>query len=177
MIKLVTTDPAAELPRHKRLLRSARSGAILSALMLPAVQLSPPAGYGVIATTGRKTGKRRRKCVRVIRRADRAYLVQLVPPQIALTRPGAVSSWLLNIRANPHVRLRITGESLQGTAHEITDPAELDVARSVLCDSVYPTDYAEAGLHLRGVPTRAKIKGLHEYWFDTGHPLVIELDG
>jgi hypothetical protein len=51
------------------------------------------------------------------------------------------------------------------------------VARSVLCDSVYPTDYAEAGLHLRGLPTRAKIKELHEYWFDTGHPLVVELDG
>ena len=32
-----------------------------------------------------------------------------------------------------------------------------------------------AGLHLRGLPTRAKIKELHEYWFDTGHPLIIEL--
>lgn len=42
MIKLMTADPAAQLPKHKRLLRSARSGAILSALMLPAVQLSPP---------------------------------------------------------------------------------------------------------------------------------------
>jgi deazaflavin-dependent oxidoreductase (nitroreductase family) len=176
MIKLMTADPAAQLPKHKRLLRSARSGSILSALMLPAVQLSPPAGYGVITTTGRKTGKRRRKCVRVIRRGDRAYLVQLVPPQIALTRPGAVSSWLLNIRANPHVLLRINGGSFDGIAREITDPAELDVARSVLRDNVYPTDYAEAGLHLRGLPTRAKIKALHEYWFDTGHPLVVELD-
>ena len=110
-------------------------------------------------------------------RGDRAYLVQLVPPKIALTRPGAVSSWLLNIRANPHVLLRINGGSFDGIAREISDPAELEVARSLLCDSVYPTDYAEAGLHLRGVPTRAKIKELHQYWFDTGHPLVIELDG
>jgi hypothetical protein len=37
--------------------------------------------------------------------------------------------------------------------------------------------YAEAGLHLRGLPTRTKIKELHEYWFDTGYPVVIELDG
>lgn len=103
MIEFMTPDPAAQLPKHKRLLRSARSGAILSALMLPAVQLSPPGGYGVITTTGRKTGKQRRKCVRIIRRGDRAYLVQLVPPQIALVQPGAVSSWLLNIRANPRV--------------------------------------------------------------------------
>jgi deazaflavin-dependent oxidoreductase (nitroreductase family) len=182
MIKLMmansngATDPAVQLPKHKRLLRSARSGAILSALMLPAVQLSPPAGYGVITTTGRKTGKRRRKCIRVIRRNDRAYLVQLVPPHVAMSRPGAVSSWLLNIRANPRVLLRIKGGSFQGIAHEITDTAEREVARSVICDSVYPTDYAEAGLHLSGVPTRAKIKELHEYWFATGHPLIIELD-
>jgi deazaflavin-dependent oxidoreductase (nitroreductase family) len=168
-------DAAAELPKHKRLLRGARHGQILSALMLPAVLLSPSAGYGVITTTGRKTGKRRRKCIRVIRRGDRAYLVQLVPPHVAVTRPGAVSSWVWNIRANPHVRLRIKGGSFAGVAHEITDPAELDVARSALCESVYPTDYAEASLHLRGLPTRAKIKGLHRYWFDTGHPLVVEL--
>jgi deazaflavin-dependent oxidoreductase (nitroreductase family) len=166
---------AVEAPKHKRLLRTARDGAILSALMLPAVQLSPPAGYGVITTTGRKTGKRRRKCVRVIRRNDRAYLVQLVPPHLAVTRPRAVSGWLLNIRANPQVLLRIQGGSFQGTAREITDPAELEVARAVICDNVYLTDYAEAGLHLRGLPSRAKIKELHQYWFDTGHPLVIEL--
>lgn len=41
-------DAAVSLPKHNRLLRTARSGAILSALMLPAVLLSPPAGYGVI---------------------------------------------------------------------------------------------------------------------------------
>jgi deazaflavin-dependent oxidoreductase (nitroreductase family) len=168
-------DAAAELPKHKRLLRSARRGQILSALMLPAVLLSPPAGYGVITTTGRRTGKRRRKCVRVIRRGDRAYLVQLVPPHVAVTRPSTVSSWLWNIRANPHVQLRIKGGSFAGVAREITGRAELDVARSVICESVYPTDYAEASLHLRGLPTRAKIKELHRYWFDTGHPLVVEL--
>jgi hypothetical protein len=93
-----------------------------------------------------------------------------------MSRPGAVSSWLLNIRANPRVLLRIKGGSFHGIAREITDTAEREVARSVICDSVYPTDYAEAGLHLSGVPTRAKIKELHEYWFATGHPLIIELD-
>jgi hypothetical protein len=90
--RFTVRDAAAELPKHKRLLRTARDGQILSALMLPAVLLSPPAGYGVITTTGRRTGKLRRKCVRVICRGDRAYLVQLVPPHVAVTRPGAVSS-------------------------------------------------------------------------------------
>jgi hypothetical protein len=84
--------------------------------MLPTLQLAPPAGYGVLTTTGRKTGKRRRKCVRVIRRGDRAYLVQLVPPHVGLTRPGAVSGLLLNIKANPHVQLRIGDGHFEGYA-------------------------------------------------------------
>ena len=169
-------DAAAELPKHKRLLRTARHGQILSAIMLPALLLSPPNGYGVITTTGRRTGKLRRKCVRVIRRGDRAYLVQLVPPHVAVTRPGAVSGWVWNIRSDPHVRLRIRGGAFDGVAREITDAEELEVARSAICETVYPTDYGEAGLHLRGLPTPAKIKDLHRYWFDTGHPIVIELD-
>jgi hypothetical protein len=37
-------------------------------------------------------------------------------------------------------------------------------------------DYGECSLHLRGLPTRAKIKDLHRYWFDTGIPLVIDLN-
>lgn len=173
--RYTASDAAAELPRHKRLLRTARDGRILSALMLPLLLLSPPAGYGVITTTGRKTGKRRRKCIRVIRRGDRAYLVQLVPPHTAMTRPGAVASWVWNIRADPRVQLRIKGGSFHGLAREISDPSEIELARSVICESIYLSDYGEAGLHLRGLPTRAKIKELHRYWFDTGHPLVIEL--
>lgn len=169
------SDAAAELPKHKRLLRTARDGRYLSALMLPLLLLSPPAGYGVITTTGRKTGKRRRNCIRVIRRGDRAYLVQLVPPHTAMTRPGAVGSWVLNIRAEPRVKLRIKGGWFRGIAREISDADEIELARSVICESVDPSDYGEAGLHLRGLPTRAKIKDLHRYWFDTGHPLVIEL--
>lgn len=171
----VRTAAAAEVLKHRRLLRTARDGQILSAVMLPLVALLPPVGYGVLTTTGRKTGKQRRKCIRVIRRGDRAYLVQLVPPHLALTRPGAVASWVWNIRTNPHVRLRIRGGTFDGVAREIIDPAELEQARAAICESVNPVDYAEASLHLRGLPTRTKIEKLHRYWFDTGHPLVIEL--
>jgi hypothetical protein len=31
------------------------------------------------------------------------------------------------------------------------------------------------GVHLRGLPTRAKINELHLYWFNTGLPLVVDL--
>jgi deazaflavin-dependent oxidoreductase (nitroreductase family) len=102
------------------------------------VLLSPPGGYGVLTTTGRKTGKQRRKCIRVIRRGNRAYLVQLVPPHLALTRPAAVASWVWNIRANPHVQLRIRRGTFGGIAREISDPAELEQARTAIWTSSCP---------------------------------------
>lgn len=168
---------AAEAGKHTRTIRSARDGRLLSAMMLPFFMVRPPAGYGVIATTGRKTGKTRRKCVRVIRRGEKAYLVQLRPPELALKRPDTAAGWVWNIRANPNVRLRIRGGNFAGLARELTDPAEIQQARSAICDTVTLFDYGECDLHLRGLPTGAKIKQLHRYWFDTGTPLVVELQG
>lgn len=166
---------AAEAPKHRRLLRTARDGRILSAVMLPGFLLRPPTGFGVITTIGRKTGKQRRKCIRVIRRGDRAFIVQLVPPHLAMTHPDTVAGWVWNIRANPQVRLRIRGGTFDGVAQEITDPGELEEARAAICETVNLFDYGECRAHLRGFPTRTKIKELHKYWFDTGRPLVIEL--
>ncbi len=166
---------AAHAPKHKRLIRSARAGRVVSALTLVPILLLPPSAYGVLTTTGRKTGKTRRKCIRVVRRGDRVYLVQLRPPEVAMTRPTAVSAWLWNIRANPNVKLRIRGGTFAGVARELTEPEELAEAREALCETVTLFDYSECGLHLRGLPTRSKIQDLHCYWFDTGIPLAIEL--
>jgi deazaflavin-dependent oxidoreductase (nitroreductase family) len=166
---------AAELSSHRRLLRTGRDGRILSALMLPLLRWAPGRGYGVLTTTGRKTGKRRRKCVRVIQNGDRAYLVALRPPHITVDHPNQVNAWVWNIRAHPAVRLTIRGGTFDGTAREITDPAESELARSLLCDNVYPTDYGECSLHMRGLPSRAKIQELHRYWFATGTPVAIDL--
>ena len=165
----------AHAPKHRRLIRSARDGRVVSALTLPPILLWPPSGFGVMTTTGRKTGKARRKCIRVVRRGDRAYLVQLRPPALAMTRPTAVAAWLWNIRANPNVKLRIRGGTFAGVARELTDAGELAEAREALCETVNLVDYTECGLHLRGLPTRSKIQDLHRYWFDTGIPVVIEL--
>jgi deazaflavin-dependent oxidoreductase (nitroreductase family) len=161
--------------KHARVIRSAKDGRALSAVMLPFFELRPPSGYGVITTTGRKTGKVRRKCVRVIRRGNKAYIVQLRPPKLAAERPSAVAAWVWNIRANPNVRLRIRGGTFAGVARELTERAELEQAREALCETVNLFDYGECDLHLRGLPTRAKIKELHRYWFDTGIPLAVEL--
>jgi deazaflavin-dependent oxidoreductase (nitroreductase family) len=167
----------AHAPKHKRLIRKARHGQILSAAMLPLLQVLPGSGYGVITTMGRKTGKRRRKCIRVVRRGNKAFLVQLRPPELAITQPNAVSSWVWNIRSNPEVTLRIRGGSFHGRARELTDPGEVAEARDALTESVFATDYGECSIHLRGLPNRAKIKDLHRYWFDTGIPLAIDLEG
>jgi deazaflavin-dependent oxidoreductase (nitroreductase family) len=166
---------AEEAPKHKRLLRTARDGRILSAVMLPFLLVRPPSGFGVITTTGRKTGKARRKCIRLTRRGNKVYMVQLRPPELAMTRPSAVSAWVWNIRSNPNVTLRIRGGTFRGVARELKDPAELAEAREALCETVNLSDYGECELHLRGLPTRSKIKELHRYWFDTGIPLAVDL--
>ena len=62
-----------------------------------------------------------------------------------------------------------------GVARELNDPAELEQAREAFARPFTLFDYGECDLHLRGLPTRAKIKDLHRYWFDTGVPLVVDL--
>jgi hypothetical protein len=53
------------------LVSSPIGGRLLSAVQLPWFMIFPPLGFGVLTTTGRKTGKTRRKCIRAIRREDK----------------------------------------------------------------------------------------------------------
>jgi deazaflavin-dependent oxidoreductase (nitroreductase family) len=146
--------------------RSAAGGRTLSALMLPWFALLPPAGFGMLTTTGRKTGKTRRKCIRAIRRDNKAYIVSIRP-----------TAWLKNVHANPNVRLRIRGGSFAGTARELRAGPEMQQAIEAYCETVNPVDYLECSMHRRGRPTRAKVRQLHRIWFEEGIPLVVELDG
>lgn len=164
-----------ESPKHRRLFRSGRYGRLLSKVMLPFFKIRTPAGYGVLTMTGRKTGRPRHKCLRMIREGNEVYIVQLRPPGLAIERPLYVTTWIWNIRANPRVRLRLGTHTFAGVARELSDPAELERARSVICEAVHLMDYSEYGHHLRGLPSRAKIKEMHGYWFDTGIPIVVEL--
>jgi deazaflavin-dependent oxidoreductase (nitroreductase family) len=150
--------------------RSAQGGRLLSALMLPYFTVWPPAGFGVLSTTGRRSGKCRRKCMHVIRQGNEAYIVMLRPVLAA-----KVSAWLLNIRSDPNVQLRIHGGSFDGVARELIDGEQLQQARRLYCETVNPFDYIECMFHRPGAPTRAKIEELHRSWFETGIPLVIEL--
>ncbi len=164
-----------EQPKHRRLITSVRHGQILSALMLPDYQLGTPPGHAVLTTTGRRTGKARRKVIRAIRQNERVYMVQLRLPKLAIETPLMVTAWVLNIRANPHVRLKLGRRTYAAVMREIDAPAELARAREIFCEPVHLVDYGESVLHLRGMPSHGKIRDLHRYWFDTGVPLVAEL--
>jgi deazaflavin-dependent oxidoreductase (nitroreductase family) len=153
--------------RHNPLLGSQKRGGLLSAMQLPLYSTTPPKGTGVLTTAGRKTGKLHPKCVRVIRKEDRAYLVAI---------GGEHAGWLKNIRKNPRVKLHIRGGTFRGTAHEGQDEAERQEARDAFIGTVVPWDYMECGFHRRGRPTRAKIQELHTLWFESGIPVIIELE-
>jgi deazaflavin-dependent oxidoreductase (nitroreductase family) len=141
-------------------------GRILSALQQPFFTLRPPRGFGVLTTTGRKTGKKRRKCVRVIRSGDSVYLVSL---------RGRYGAWFRNINAQPSVTLRIQGGTFTGLAREITDPAECEVGKAAYCQTVNWFDRLEYRAHRRGRPTSERIRDLHTHWFSVGTPVVIDL--
>jgi hypothetical protein len=62
--------------------------------MLPFFALRSPLGFGVLTTAGRRTGKTRRRCVRVIRADSKAYVVMLGPALQGGTDTRAVAAWL-----------------------------------------------------------------------------------
>jgi deazaflavin-dependent oxidoreductase (nitroreductase family) len=157
-------ENAAERARNP-FLRSSTGGRILSALMLPHFTVLPPVGSGVLTTTGRRTGKTRRKCIRAIRRGRTAYVVAI-----------RQSAWLKNVEANPQVTLRIRGGTFAGTARTPRDVEERREAAAAYCETVNPFDWIECLMWRRGRPTRAKITELHRGWFERGTPLVIDLE-
>ena len=149
------------------LINSATGGRVLSTLQLPFFRLRPPERYGVLTTTGRRSGKARQRCVRVIRRGNNAYLVAI---------KGSRTAWLKNIQANSEVRLRIRGGSFSGIAREPKD-SERTEAWEAYCENeeVNRFEYLEHRMWRRDRPTPARIRELHRAWFDTGTPLVVEL--
>lgn len=152
--------------RRNPFVQKPRAARVLSAVMLPWFTVRPPNGCGVLTTTGRKTGKARPRCVRAFRRGDKVYLIAI---------GGEHNRWLMNIRANPNVRLRIPDGTYEGTARDLRDPDERAEAEAAICGEINRFDYLENRAHRRGRPTRGRILELHRAWFDGGVPLVVEL--
>jgi deazaflavin-dependent oxidoreductase (nitroreductase family) len=157
-------------------MRSADDGRRLSSLMEPGYRFLVPRGHAVLTTTGRRSGQPRKKVIRAVRSGSTVFAVMLRPPAVALERPDTVSAWVWNVRADPRVTVKLGRRTYAGRAREIDDEAELAAARRKLCEGVYLVDYGEAAVHLRGLPTPARIRDLHGYWFDTGIPVAIDLE-
>ena len=157
----------AETRRWNPFVRTPQGGRVLSALKLPFFLLRTPHGYGVLVTTGAKTGRARRKCIRAIVDGDRTYLVSI---------GGGYAAWVKNIRHDPRVRLRLGRKWFDGVAAELSDPAELAAARDMYCRTVVPFDYPTCRVHRRGMPSRDKIVELTTAWLEGGIPVVIRLD-
>src|SRR5262245_32591452 len=104
----------------------------LDALLRPWFAHGPHPGMGVLTTIGRRSGKRRRHCVRAIRTGDRVYLVAI---------PGRHAAWISNLRANPHVTLQIRGTTLEGSARQVARGPERDAARAAYVGTVNVADY------------------------------------
>jgi deazaflavin-dependent oxidoreductase (nitroreductase family) len=145
---------------------SARGGQLLSAVQLPFFLARPPAAYGVLTATGRKTGKRRRRCIRAVRSGETVYLVAI--------KGSAKTGWVRNALANPGLKLRLPGGSYSGRARLIASP-ERSQARQAYAETVAPFDYLTYGNWRKGWPTAPLIRDLMASWFDEGFPIAIEL--
>jgi deazaflavin-dependent oxidoreductase (nitroreductase family) len=141
---------------------------VLSALQLPLFLLRAPPRYGVLKTVGRRTGKRRNRCVRAVRRGNRAYLVAIKG------RKGGLTGWARNALANEEVTLRTREGEFRGSVRRV-EPGERAEAREAYCADMGLFERLEYRNWRKGGPTPDKIRELHRLWFDEGTPLVIEL--
>ena len=146
--------------------QTSRGGRILSAAQLPFFRLRPPRDYGVLTTTGRKTGKRRSRCVRVVRRGAKAYLVAI--------KGVAVTGWAKNALANPEVTLRLSDGRFSGRARELRAD-EHEEGRDAYSAGVHWFERLEWKAWREDGFTPEKSRELHGHWFDTGTPIVVEL--
>lgn len=160
--------PAMDRPPRKRrnpFTGSSLGGRVLSASQLPLFLLRPPRDYGVLQTTGRTSGKRRRCCLRIVRRGDRAGAV-------AIGGPGV--GWLANLVEDPHIRVRIRGGWRDATA-EVVDELPPDLSARYR-DSTGPFCYGEYLMWRPGRPTTDGIRRLHSSWLDTGTLVLLSLE-
>jgi deazaflavin-dependent oxidoreductase (nitroreductase family) len=152
--------------KHNPFITSATGGRLLSALQLPFFMIRPPSGYGILVTTGRKSGKTRRRCVRATRRHGQVVIVAIKGPR---------TGWLKNFECQPEVRVRIRGGTFAARGHRLVEDTERYEALQVYCAVRSPFEYLEHMIWRKGRPTRERIDDLHRHWFERGSPIVLEL--
>ncbi len=157
-----TSDPPKK--RRNPLTASSLGGRVLSSSQLPWFLVRPPRDYGVLETVGRKSGRRRRCCVRVVEHDDQAGIV-------AIGGPGV--GWLANLEAEPQVRIRTRPGWRSATAQIVTDFPE--VLRSKYQESNGLFCYGEYLMWRSGRPTIEGMRDLHRTWLDNGVLVLLSL--
>ena len=128
--------------------------------------LPAPPGLGVVTTTGRTSGKRRTRAMRVVRDGDSAVAVSIL---------GRRSDWFRNVQRDPKVTIKLGTKTFRGNARAIVDPLERERAREVYEPVGGWYDYFDYASFVWDWPTTAKLLRTHNKWFDHGAPVVIEL--
>ncbi len=133
---------------------------------LPLKLLSTPAGIAVVTTTGRKSGQRRARAIRAVREGDNVYAVAILGPR---------SDWVANIRANPHVTVKLGTMTYSAQARILTEPGELAHAAEIYRPAAGWYDYVDYANFVWSVPTTSRVLRAHDEWFKNGTPVVFEL--
>jgi deazaflavin-dependent oxidoreductase (nitroreductase family) len=128
--------------------------------------LPTPKGLGLLTATGRTSGKRRQRAMRIVRDGDRAYAVALL---------GAKADWLKNVRRAPAVRVKLGGTTYDATAREVVAPDERQRFQEVYRPVAGWYDYFDYLTYVWGIPTRGKLLRVHDKWLAEGTPVVFEL--
>jgi deazaflavin-dependent oxidoreductase (nitroreductase family) len=128
--------------------------------------LPAPRGVGVVTTQGRKTGRERKRAMRVVRDGDRAYAVAFM---------GRKTDWLANLRGDPNVRIKLGRRTYRARAREIVDPDERARAAEVYRPVAGWYDYVDYLTYVWSIPTRSRVLRVHDEWFERGTPVVFEL--
>jgi deazaflavin-dependent oxidoreductase (nitroreductase family) len=135
--------------------------------MRPLFGLLPvPRGFALVTVTGRRTGLRRQRPMRAVRRDETLYAVAML---------GERSDWLKNVRAEPRVGVKVGSTQFSGMAREIANTAEREEAIDLYVRETYPADYSDYAAYDWGWPTRRKIEAAHRRWAEDGVMVAIEL--
>jgi deazaflavin-dependent oxidoreductase (nitroreductase family) len=126
-----------------------------------------PSGWGLLTTTGRRTGAMRRSCVRVVTVGQQAFLVAI---------GGETADWLNNALFNPRVSLRVGSKTRTGRARRPQTEDEQATAMTAYCETITWFDFISSLVNQRGLPSPKRIRAMLARWSEQGTALVIDFD-
>jgi deazaflavin-dependent oxidoreductase (nitroreductase family) len=104
--------------------------------------------------------------MRVVRDGDRAYAVALL---------GEKSDWVRNVQAHARVRIKLGSKTHNATARILEGEGERARVAEIYRPIAGWYDYVDYANFVWSFPTRAKLLRVHDDWFETGTPVVFEL--